>query len=214
MARDIHHLLAKMPQEDSLLTPQQSPAEDDDNAWILLGSFKKTSRQFNFLITFTAEKEKTKQTKKSRNNVKLEVFIFKFSSKRNEGSHVCYSPCYWKVHIYMQRSHTRHTWQLCEVTPYVNRASGGKTRCGEEILCINAKLCVPFALPCSYFLFSAPLMAPILLLHLSSAASRVSVRDCAGVRVPVCSSRSQSWKDDTDRLFVFVPPEFADTGEE
>lgn len=123
-------------------------------------------------------------------------------------------PCYWKVHIYMQHSHTRHTWQLCEVAPYVNRASGGKTRCGEEILCINAKLCVPFALPCSYFLFSAPLTALILLLHLSSAASRVSVRDCAGVRVPVCSSRSQSWKDDTDLLFVFVPPEFADTGEE
>lgn len=62
-------------------------------------------------------------------------------------------------YIYMQHSHTRHTWQLCEVAPYVNRASGGKTRCGEEILCINAKLCVPFALPCSYFLFSAPLMA-------------------------------------------------------
>lgn len=140
--------------------------------------------------------------------MKLEVFIFKFSSKRNEGAHVCSVRVTGKC-IYMQHSHTRHTWQLlCEVAPYVNRASGGKTRCGEEILCINAKLCVPFALPCSYFLFSAPLMALILLLHLSSAASR------AGARVPVCSSRSQSWKDDTDLLFVFVPPEFADTGEE
>lgn len=147
--------------------------------------------------------------------MKLEVFIFKFSSKRNEGAHVCsLSVLLESAYIYMQHSHTRHTWQLCEVAPYVNRASGGKTRCGEEILCINAKLCVPFALPCSYFLFSAPLTALILLLHLSSAASRVSVRDCAGVRVPVCSSRSQSWKDDTDLLFVFVPPEFADTGEE
>lgn len=39
VARDIHHLLAKTPQEDSLLTQQRSTTEDD-NAWILFSDSK------------------------------------------------------------------------------------------------------------------------------------------------------------------------------
>lgn len=125
------------------------------------------------------------------------------------------------THIHAQtHSHTRY--KLCGVlSPYVNRKSGGKTRYREEILCLNAKLCMPFSLSCSYFLCSAPLngsdSAPSSLLRLPP---RVFVQ--VGVILWVCTCQfvahiyhpCRAWGKMTRAAFVFVPSEFANRGEE
>lgn len=120
--------------------------------------------------------------------------------------------CYYgqRTHVHKHtQTGVRVTDVWCEViSPYVNRKSRGKTRYREDILCLNAKLCLSFSLSCSYFLFFAPLKAPTLHLHLSSAACC-----CAFVRVGgtmwVCTCQLGAHihdpglalgKDDTDQF--------------
>lgn len=110
--------------------------------------------------------------------------------------------CSWRecTHIHTHTQTSGLSDELCEIiSPYVNRKSGGKTRCREEILCLNAKLCVPFSLSCSYFLLSAPLRAQILHLHLSSAAPCVFVH--VGVTAWVCTCQLVAHIHDPGRAF-------------
>lgn len=180
-----------MPQEDSLLTRQHSKMVN--NTWILFSRLQKClwslisssllllKSRFAFsgvlgsLGSFRALKTDSLPQEDVAGKLRIPSF---------------------QVQTVMRWSLTHESW--------VNRKSGGQTRNREEILCLNAKLWVPFFPFCYYFLLCATLFCTFISPPLIFVCFTACLCEPLSAHVPVLWPKwndsccvSERWKNDS-----------------